>query len=210
MKNKRFQYAFRQHASKLHKKLGEILRMPPFNGFKVYQEYPVERILASFPNGRCKFDWVIQDLKIVIECHGEFHYKPIKIDHSMTDEEVARAFRELQERDELKKQAALDAGYTYLVIPYWDQVLLSTSYLLKHLSVDALSLPLKQAYTQKKQKKAKSEWEEKLKEKAKEWKHKQYILAKQRRIDDAVQQHRPPVALASYSTVGKKKSSAYY
>lgn len=117
MKNSRFRHSYRQSASKLHKAVGEILRNSVvFGDFEVYQEYPVNRVNENYPDGRHHFDWVIPKLGIVVECHGEQHFRAVAWDGNVEKAELA--FKEGQARDKAKKEAALEAGYLYVMIPY--------------------------------------------------------------------------------------------
>lgn len=121
MKTARFNFSYRENASKLHRKVGDILRDPKgiFSGFKVYQEYPVARIASSYGNSSHMFDWVVLDLHLVIECHGIQHYKPT----SWTGEKDEKAIwdhQDIKTRDKLKKDAAESAGWAYVEIPYSD------------------------------------------------------------------------------------------
>lgn len=122
MKNSRFQFEYRKSASRLHKKVGDILRSSSlFMNYRIYQEYPVSRVNESFDNNSMHFDWVITDLHLVIECHGKQHYNKTDFSGKMTEDELLESFNELKERDAKKKQAALEAGYTYVEIPYTDE-----------------------------------------------------------------------------------------
>lgn len=118
MKNKRFQYAYRDNASKLHKKVGDLLREEKvFGDFEWYQEYPVNKVFDGYPDGRAKFDWVCPALRIVIECHGKQHYQVVDFGYDSVEEAI-EAFNDGKKRDIEKKQAAMDANYTYMVVPY--------------------------------------------------------------------------------------------
>lgn len=130
MKQKRFQYTYRSNASKLHKKTGDVLRAEGgiFAHFQIYQEYPVDKINTNFPDSRCKFDWVLPDILLVIECHGENHYQPINWG-SQDDSKAIDQYKALKIRDQAKKDAALQAGYTYIVIPYTDFKILDEEYI---------------------------------------------------------------------------------
>ena len=113
-KSSRFQYEYRSNASKLHKAVGEVLRTDPLlKCYKAYQEYPVNRINQDFKNGMCKYDWVILDLKVVIEVMGEQHAKWIPFFHKTE----AEYFEQLR-RDKEKKDAAEEAGYTYIAVAH--------------------------------------------------------------------------------------------
>ena len=67
------------------------------------------------------YDNEIKELKLVIEVMGEQHYLPTQFNKliakrkNITPEE---ALKELQWRDDFKKQHALNCGYNYLDIPY--------------------------------------------------------------------------------------------
>jgi hypothetical protein len=118
MKNKRFQYAYRNNTSKLHKKVGDLLREnKAFGEFEWYQEYPVNLINNRYPDGRAKLDWVCPAVRIVIECHGKQHYEVVDFGYD-TPEEAIEAFHAGKKRDIIKKRAAMDANYVYMVVPY--------------------------------------------------------------------------------------------
>lgn len=113
-KSSRFQYKYRKSASKLHKAAGEILRSHPLlKHYRSYQEYPVNRINPDFKNGKCKYDWVIIELRVIIEVMGEQHAKWIPFFHKTEADFIAQ-----QERDREKKDAAEDAGWTYIAVAH--------------------------------------------------------------------------------------------
>lgn len=117
-KQDRFRYAYRSNSSKLHKAVGDTIRCHPLlKHYKIYQEYPVNRINPNFPDGRCKFDFVILDLMCVIEAHGQQHYE--RIPHFHPTEE---AFQKQLQRDRDKKDAAESAGYTYIAVQYNEEL----------------------------------------------------------------------------------------
>ena len=129
MKSSRFKYAYRDSASKLHRAVGKALRGNIFGGFKIYQEFPVSKVNPTFRDNRCKFDWVILDLKMVIECMGEQHTIPVRWSKETSQEEAIDNLHSIQTRDLKKKQAAEDAGYIYITIPYDDLKLIDEEYL---------------------------------------------------------------------------------
>jgi hypothetical protein len=130
MKIARLNYKYRQNASKLHKQVGDILRDPkgPFAGKRVYQEYPVVKVNPRYPNNSHAFDWVVIDLHLVIECHGEQHYNIVDFGGEGY-ERAADRFREQKRRDDAKMHAAEEVGFTYIVVPYKDYDLLNRDYL---------------------------------------------------------------------------------
>jgi len=131
MRQDRFKYDYRQTSSRLHKKVGDTLRSPDgyFANRKIYQEYPVNKINPTYPNAAHKFDWVVLDLFLVIECHGQQHYATVGF--GGVDKEEQETKLHLQKRRDLvKQQAAEDAGFTYVVVPFWDYNKINQDYLL--------------------------------------------------------------------------------
>jgi len=116
LKTKRFKYSPSSSASYPHKKVGEFLRASSYKNYRIYQEYPVNKINPSFRDGRCKFDWVILDLRVVIEVMGAQHYKPTYWSKSTTQEEAETRYQEIIYRDGIKKKAAEEIGFVYIVI----------------------------------------------------------------------------------------------
>lgn len=175
MKSHRFKSAYRAKASNLHKAVGDALRDPsgPFAGHRTYQEYPVNRVDPSFFSGAYKFDWVDLDAKLVIECHGKQHYEPTDFGgRGLKQAEENFAF--IRASDESKKDAALRAGWTYVVIPYWDQALIDPGYLWSRYQYLFNSFQ-----PEKPSKKPESEYSLRKKEEARAYRRKQYLRAKE-------------------------------
>jgi hypothetical protein len=129
MKAHRFNSSYRKNSSKLHKKIGEILRNGKlFSGFLIYQEYPVNRVNPNYHSAAHMFDWVIPDLHLVIECHGEQHYQPVTFG-GISKEEAEVKLVQQKKRDTEKEEAALFAGYTYIAVPYTDLKTVDENYL---------------------------------------------------------------------------------
>ena len=107
-----------KNASGLHKHVGSLLTsMKSLKGFEIRQEYPVKKVNPEFKSGREKFDWVILGARIVVECHGEQHYKPVCFG-GIDKEQAKKNLISVQARDEEKQAAAHDAGWTYVVVRY--------------------------------------------------------------------------------------------
>ena len=177
MKSHRFQTRYRANASKLHRAVGEALRDPTgfFAGHRTYQEYPVKRIDPSFFSGLYKFDWVDLDLRLVIECHGAQHYK--KTDFGGRGPQQAEEnFAFIQASDYSKKCAALRAGWTYIIVPYWEQDLVSPQYLWAKYQEDFNEL-----LPETPSKKPESEYTLRKRAEAREYRKRQYIKAKELR-----------------------------
>lgn len=132
MKTSRFQFEYREGASKLHKAVGELLRNSElFGSFDIYQEYPVNRVNKNYPESSHHFDWVIPKLMLVVECHGKQHYTPVAFDGDV--DKAVEAFHSLRERDTFKKKAAIAAGFTYVEVPYTKLKTIDETWLLEQI-----------------------------------------------------------------------------
>jgi hypothetical protein len=90
---------------------------PFFSKLRCYQEVPVSDLCDGYHNRSHRFDWYIEELEVIIELHGTQHYK-MSNRGGIGAEQAHRAFKAQRGRDSIKKQAALDAGYKYVEIPY--------------------------------------------------------------------------------------------
>jgi len=119
---------YAKNASRLHKKIGEILTShSPWKGFRSEQEVPVSTLFPSWAYGTERYDWVIYDLAVIIECHGIQHYKV----QSFGEEagEALLAFQAQQSRDSKKEEIADLHNWTYIIIPYTDEKKLDAIFL---------------------------------------------------------------------------------
>jgi hypothetical protein len=115
MKLNRLKFAYRENARSLHQKIGEVLRTSAiFSSYKIYQEYPVSQINSSYKNKQHKFDWVVLDLALVIEVHGQQHF----FDTTFGGTPDQNKFLDIKKRDKTKRDAAIEVGFTYLEISY--------------------------------------------------------------------------------------------
>jgi len=128
MGTSRFQHTYRESASKLHRAVGDILRASPLRHQGLYQEYPVKRVNPSYSESSHHFDWVLTKLRVVIECHGRQHYEAVTFGGDV--ENMVSNFRAQQRRDDAKREAALNAGWAYVEIPYHLQKQLSAEMIL--------------------------------------------------------------------------------
>jgi hypothetical protein len=129
MKSSRFQWAYRESASSLHRAVGETLRNSTmFSNYQIYQEYPVNRVSPDYPESSHHFDWVVMDVFVVIECHGKQHYEAVDFSGKAEDGGIG-ALQSTRRRDNKKKQAAIEAGFTYIEIPYTDEKLITEEYI---------------------------------------------------------------------------------
>jgi hypothetical protein len=116
MKSSKTPLQLAKNASKLHKHIG-LLLVELFPSYEVRQEYPVSKVNIGYKSNREKFDWVVVGLNIVIEVHGEQHYKPVCFG-GITGEQAKRNFVKRQQVDWEKQEAAQKAGWAYVVVKY--------------------------------------------------------------------------------------------
>lgn len=104
--------------SQAHERVRTILcEDPVFSRLHCYQEMPVQELCPSYSSNLHRFDWFIQELNLVIEIHGEQHYRPTAWTNMAHDKKMI-SFAQGKARDSMKKQAAEDQGLSYLEIPY--------------------------------------------------------------------------------------------
>jgi hypothetical protein len=121
VKNQRFQFEYKSSASKLHKKIGETLRTSSsFKNYRIYQEYPVSKINPNCLNNRLHFDWVVLDLKLIIEGMGKQHFEIVDFSGKEEDKGYSK-FQDLIYRDKLKRKFAEEAGWNYITISHEEE-----------------------------------------------------------------------------------------
>ena len=67
------------------------------------------------------FDFRLLDRPVLVEFHGEQHYKPVDFS-SRNQERADKQFKIRQRRDRFKSRWAKQNGYRLIVIPYWKSV----------------------------------------------------------------------------------------
>ena len=106
------------HSSKFHEKVREIFVNDSFfKNLSCYQEVQVSALVPSYSSNMHCVDWYIEELGLVIELHGEQHYKPTNYGNNSFDQ-TRKDFNNIRYRDNLKKTVLTEAGYEYLEIPY--------------------------------------------------------------------------------------------
>lgn len=135
MKTSKTPIKLAKNASKLHKRVGELItNSEMFKAYEIRQEYRVSAVNPDFHSNREKFDWVILGANIAIECHGKQHYVPTRFGGPKDEEKAKRELRKLQDRDESKRQAALEAGWAYVIVRY-DELDITEEELLERIRV---------------------------------------------------------------------------
>jgi hypothetical protein len=103
--------------SLFHEKVREVLLASPIASLGIYQEVDVRYVDPEYPYHNHRYDFIIEGLGVIIECHGDQHYKFTNRGNVQYDE-AERQYLLGQKRDALKKRAALDKGFCFLEIPY--------------------------------------------------------------------------------------------
>lgn len=92
-------------------------------GYKINHEYSCTIVPKSPINNKpLPFDNEIEELKLIIEVHGEQHFSISGWNKMVAKSKGTSAqeeFENLKFRDEYKKNFALDNGYKYLDLPYY-------------------------------------------------------------------------------------------
>lgn len=106
--------------SNFHELIRTLCRQDTFlKGIHCYQEVPVIDLIPDYPSSQHRFDWYLEELNIVLEVHGAQHYKPTSFGAQSFEKKQA-AFKDGQNRDNMKQAAAIEAGFKYLCISYKD------------------------------------------------------------------------------------------
>jgi very-short-patch-repair endonuclease len=108
--------------------LGDILNKGSFAKIEAYQEVPIqywdpENLSILF------IDWYLPLFKLVIELHGEHHYKTVRWNSGMSENEARLNLISQRNRDFNKKSILKENGIEMIEIPYKDKKILSESYL---------------------------------------------------------------------------------
>lgn len=108
---------YNENASKYHKAMGVLLEQLNLVGLGIYQEQIVKDICPSHSNSLDRFDFYIPSLNLVIEVHGEQHYKAVKFG-GISDEKALFNFAKGSLRDVEKANSARSSGLVYIVFSY--------------------------------------------------------------------------------------------
>ena len=169
-KSSRFQYRYRDSASKFHQQVGEVLRNSRvFQGYEIYQEYPLDKVDPNCRYSKFHFDWVIPKLKLIIEVHGQQHYEPVRFG-GISQEDAESNLCDQKYRDSLKKDTAIKVGWTYIAIPYYDSI--TEERILELYDMASKQTPVLST--------TRREGNSSRKERAREYRHEQYLRSKAR------------------------------
>lgn len=134
MQNKRSQwlnqYTLVESASAFHNKVRAIFVTDSFfKNLNCFQEVLVSALVDSYVNNYDAVDWYIDELNTVLELHGVQHYKMQSFGSKDSYANQVKAFNNIKYRDNRKKYALINAGYTYIEISYKEISKLNSEYL---------------------------------------------------------------------------------
>ena len=86
-------------------------------------------LVDSYVNNYDAVDWYIDELNTVLELHGVQHYKMQSFGSKDSYANQVKAFNNIKYRDNRKKYALINAGYTYIEISYKEISKLNSEYL---------------------------------------------------------------------------------
>ena len=132
MRNKRTkwknQYEIIEGNSKFHESVRNIFVSDTFfSKLQCFQEVPIKELVPNYHKNHY-LDWFIDELGVILELHGEQHYRIVNFgNHSYG--EAKENFHNIRYRDNLKKTALIQAGYQYREISYKDKIKINAEYL---------------------------------------------------------------------------------
>lgn len=121
MKTSKLPTQLAKNASKLHKHVLSLIE-EIYPTHIIRQEYNVSKVNPDFESNREKYDIVVfgGGIKLVIECHGIQHEKPICFG-GITLDQAKKNFIKRQDVDYKKEQAAREAGWIYIVVWHYEK-----------------------------------------------------------------------------------------
>ena len=111
---------YAKNASSYHRKMGQLLEEMSFGGLGIYQEHIVRDICPDHPSPLDRFDFYIPSLNLVIEVHGEQHYKAATFG-GISQQKADFNFAKGSLRDTDKALSAKKAGLIYIAFSYKDK-----------------------------------------------------------------------------------------
>jgi hypothetical protein len=116
---------YRSNASKLHRRFGQFLIDNNFLAYDVRQEVIVQSLCSDHDNGRDSYDYYIKGLSVVVELHGEQHYRPVTFG-GVSKETAQISFGRRVKKDMRKLESAARNGYIFVEFSYEEDITLDT------------------------------------------------------------------------------------
>lgn len=109
------QLRYAANASKLHRKIGDMLVANGYRGSLIKQEVPCKTLIDNYPNGQDRYDYVLPKLGVIIELHGEQHRSAVDFG-GQGKQKAKRKLAERISKDIQKQKYAEDAGWGFIEI----------------------------------------------------------------------------------------------
>lgn len=100
-----------------------MLLQAGLGGLDIQQEVPVQSLCPLHKNGRDRFDYYLPSLGVVVELHGEQHFKPVSFG-GISKNAAKNNYVKRVKVDEQKAISARQAGYLYVVFRHNDLITL--------------------------------------------------------------------------------------
>ena len=124
------QFYYYENASNFHNKVRDVFANDNFfKQLACYQEVPLSFLVSNYPNNFDAVDWWIDELGVILELHGEQHYKAVNFSKNISFEEKQKNFFNIRFRDNRKKTALINSGYKYIEICYKNKNKINSNYL---------------------------------------------------------------------------------
>ena len=94
------------------------------NNIKYIREYSFNGFKTKNGNRKCRFDFYIPEYNMIIEMHGEQHYKLNSTFGSVDKERAKFMLKQNQDNDKRKMEYVLSLGIKYLAIKYDEDIII--------------------------------------------------------------------------------------
>jgi len=108
---------YASNASKLHISFGELLEAIGFGNYNVQQEVQVQSICPSHDSPKDAYDYFLPELSLIVELHGQQHYKPATFG-GISKREATRNYGRRVMRDNAKAESAFRHNFLYIAFAY--------------------------------------------------------------------------------------------
>jgi hypothetical protein len=116
-------------ASKFHQLVQEVFISDSyFRQLNCYQEVNLKDLVPGYSHHNHHFDWYIEELNTILEVHGRQHYSVVNYGNLAYDIAIEN-HQQIKNRDRIKMDAALEAGYEYRIVSYKDKKKISPDFL---------------------------------------------------------------------------------
>lgn len=105
--------SYAENASKLHRAFGAFLEVNGYAGYTIIQEANVKKLCPTHSNHQDRFDYYIPELSLVVELHGEQHFKPVRFGN-ISENKATNNYVSRVSKDSEKYLSSLRHRYIYI------------------------------------------------------------------------------------------------